>query len=314
LQASHLCLYIALLLNLIFKLDIMKKIYLLAVFALGLGLSANAQFEDDLEVYSTGPLFTPRWTTWSGENTGNENVIISEDQAFDGTKSVFIDNVGGGQDAILDIGGLKTAGVWSLAWKMYIPAGSTGYFNIQGNVTPNANDNQEFYTGNITLVAGTMSDDGGSTDLVYPEDQWFDFSIELDVDASTYELKLNSSTGGVQTKGASATGFGGADFYADNSTNNYYVDAVRFAEGVLGADDFSGDVFSVFPNPVVNTLNIKSAIAVDNVTIYDVLGKQVLSVNPDAISPSVDMSALSSGAYLVNVTIGNASKTIKVLK
>jgi hypothetical protein len=136
----------------------------------------------------------------------------------------------------------------------------------------------------------------------------------MDVDNSTYELKVNSSTGGITAKGATATGFGGADLFADNATNNYYIDAVRFAEGVLGADDFSGDVFSVFPNPVVNTLNIKSAIAVDNVTIYDVLGKQVLSVNPDAISPSVDMSALSSGAYLVNVTIGNASKTIKVLK
>ena len=100
----------------------------------------------------------------------------------------------------------------------------------------------------------------------------------------------------------------------DGNGTNFWLDEVQIAQGLLGADDFSGDVFSVFPNPVVNTLNIKSAIAVDNVTIYDVLGKQVLSVNPDAISPSVDMSALSSGAYLVNVTIGNASKTIKILK
>ncbi|HAV55400.1 MAG TPA: T9SS C-terminal target domain-containing protein, partial [Aequorivita sp.] len=35
---------------------------------------------------------------------------------------------------------------------------------------------------------------------------------------------------------------------------------------------------------------------------------------PGAISPKVDMSGLSSGAYLVQVTIGNATKTVKVLK
>ncbi len=292
----------------------MKKIYLLAVFALGLGLSANAQFTDDIEAYSLGPVFTPRWTTWDGVNDGNQNAIATDDQAFDGTQSMVINTSGGGQDAVLNVGSLKTSGTWSIAWQMYVPSGATAYFNLQGNVLPNANANLEFYTGNVTMVGGVLTDDGGTDTIPYPEDEWFDFSAVINVDDSTYELKINGATGGVTAKGASATGFGGADFFADNATNTYYVDAVRFAEGLLGADDFSGDVFSVFPNPVVNTLNIKSASVIDNVTIYDVLGKQVLSVSPDAISPSVDMSALSSGAYLVNVTIGNATKTIKVLK
>lgn len=291
----------------------MKKIYLLAVFALGLGFSANAQFTDDIESYGLGPVFTPRWTTWDGNNDGAQNAIVTEDQAFDGDQSILIGPNTNGQDAVLDFEGLKTSGIWSVGWQMYIPSGSTGYFNVQGNVTPNANTNLEFYSGDITLVGGAVSDTGGSEGLTYPEDEWFDLSIVCDVDALTYEVKINGTSGGAQTA-EGVTGLGGIDFFADNATNTYYVDTVRFVSGLLGADEFSGDVFSVYPNPVVDVLNIKSASTIDNVTIYDVLGKQVLSVNPDAVSPSVDMSALSSGAYLVNITIGDASKTIKVLK
>ena len=87
-----------------------------------------------------------------------------------------------------------------------------------------------------------------------------------------------------------------------------------FAEGSLGAEDFNADVFSVYPNPVVNTLNINSADAVQNVTVYDVLGKVVMNLNPGVVSPSLDMSALSSGAYIVNVTINGTSKSVKVIK
>ena len=67
-------------------------------------------------------------------------------------------------------------------------------------------------------------------------------------------------------------------------------------------------------NPVRDILNISSKAAVDIITVYDILGKIVLQDQPDVISPSINMGALASGAYLVNVTIGNASKTIKIIK
>ncbi len=79
-------------------------------------------------------------------------------------------------------------------------------------------------------------------------------------------------------------------------------------------EDFNSEVFSIYPNPVQNVLNIKSATNIDSVVVYDILGKIVLQENPAKVSPSIDMSSLTSGAYLVKVTIGNASKTVKVLK
>ena len=39
-----------------------------------------------------------------------------------------------------------------------------------------------------------------------------------------------------------------------------------------------------------------------------------MNLNPGVVSPSLDMSALSSGAYIVNVTINGTSKSVKVIK
>ena len=83
---------------------------------------------------------------------------------------------------------------------------------------------------------------------------------------------------------------------------------------LLGSNDFEANSFRFYPNPVKDVLNINTVSIVDVITVYDVLGKVVLQANPDTISPSIEMSALSSGAYLVQVTIGNASKTVKVIK
>ncbi len=289
----------------------MKKIYLLAATAL-FALSANAQFMDDVESYPVGPLHAGNWSSWSGA-AGGEDVIVTEAQANDGTKSIVVNTAG--QDALLTTGGAATeSGLWTMNFKMYVPTGKSAYFNIQGSDTPG----DSFLSGDVyfNTANGAPGEavDGDDT-FNFPHDAWFDVQLIVDMDDTSYSIKIDGVTG-VDGKAfnAAADKFASVDLFFAAPTDEYYIDSVNFMSGLLGADDFSADVFTVYPNPVVNTLNIRSAASVDNVTIYDVLGKQVLSVNPDAISPSVDMSNLSSGAYLVNVTIGNASKTIKVLK
>ena len=108
---------------------------------------------------------------------------------------------------------------------------------------------------------------------------------------------------------------GGIRFFSIDGNNDLYIDDVVYGDNIIAAvDDFSADVFSVYPNPVRDVLNISSKVAVDFITVYDILGNIILQAQPDVISPSINMSALQSGTYLVNITIGNASKTIKVIK
>ncbi|MDX1463217.1 MAG: T9SS type A sorting domain-containing protein [Marinirhabdus sp.] len=294
----------------------MRKIYLLAIVVFGMVASANAQFTDDIENYALGNLFTDRWTTWDGNDDGVQNAIVTNEQSLSGNASILIGpNDVQAQDAVLDFQGVADSGIWTLVFQMYVPSGNTGYFNLQGSVDPNANANLEFLSSDITLVGGTLTDANEGFTGSYPEDEWFEVKVEVDVDGQTYDISLNGSSIGSQAFNDPAiTVWGGLDLFADSATNTYYIDDVQLVEGVLGADDFSASNFSIYPNPVQNRLNIQSSEIVDAVVVYDVLGKVVMSATPGVISPSIDMSALSSGAYLVNVTINGASKTVKVVK
>ncbi|MGB0949753.1 MAG: hypothetical protein ACPGU0_06565, partial [Marinirhabdus sp.] len=126
----------------------MKTIYSLAVL-LVMTLTVQAQFTDDIESYATGPVFNDIWTTWDGNDDGVQNAIVSTTQAASGTQSIFIGPSSGGQDAVLDFGSAAPAGsgLWNAHFMMYVPAGNSAYFNIQGNTIPNANANLEFMTG-----------------------------------------------------------------------------------------------------------------------------------------------------------------------
>jgi len=301
----------------------MKKIYLMA-FALGaFAFTSNSQIlTEDFESYSNfEPIFGGIWTTWDGTNDGAQNMLAVTAQAFEGDLSGFIGAGEGPQDAVLDFPGAAfTTGTYTLQFRMYIPTGSSGYYNLQGDVDPSANDNLDFLSNNVTFLDGTMRitpdpDPNSATVgevIPYPSDEWFTVTNIVDLDADTYEIIVNGNSATAIATGSD--NYGGVDFFASQTNNQAYFDNIVLIEGLLGVDDFSADVFSVYPNPVQDILNIQSRASVDSVVIYDVLGKRVLSVQPDAISPSIDMSNLRSGAYMVNITIGNATKTVKVMK
>ena len=82
----------------------------------------------------------------------------------------------------------------------------------------------------------------------------------------------------------------------------------------LSANSFDSNAFLAYPNPVKDVLNLEYNSEISNVRVINLLGQEVISRNINANSTQVDMSQLSAGAYIVNVTVGNAVKTIKVVK
>lgn len=61
-------------------------------------------------------------------------------------------------------------------------------------------------------------------------------------------------------------------------------------------------------------LNLSFTQNISEVTVYNLLGQQVLFTKMNSNKGQVDMSNLSSGSYLVKVNTENAAKTIKVIK
>ncbi|MGQ2984708.1 Ig-like domain-containing protein [Flavobacterium sp.] len=83
---------------------------------------------------------------------------------------------------------------------------------------------------------------------------------------------------------------------------------------VLGKEDFNHTAFRVYPNPVKDVLTISYTSEITSVAVFNLLGQQVLSKQPNANEVKVDLSSLAEATYIVNVTVGDTVKTIKVVK
>ena len=75
-------------------------------------------------------------------------------------------------------------------------------------------------------------------------------------------------------------------------------------------------IFSVFPNPVHDILNIgtKKTIEVKSISIYDMLGQIVIAVPNAQNSLKVDVSKLSPGNYFLKMTTDKGNSSIKFIK
>ena len=72
--------------------------------------------------------------------------------------------------------------------------------------------------------------------------------------------------------------------------------------------------FSIYPNPVQNTLNVSATATVDSVSIFDLTGRQVLRATPNAAAFSLDVANLNKGLYLVSLKAGDQEMTTKLVK
>ena len=80
-------------------------------------------------------------------------------------------------------------------------------------------------------------------------------------------------------------------------------------------ENILNSTFSVYPNPTSNVLNIESTQEIDNVTVFNLLGQNVASFSKNEITnSSIDMSELSKGLYLVKITSGDKTQTLRVTK
>ena len=117
-------------------------------------------------------------------------------------------------------------------------------------------------------------------------------------DADQYML-LNVAMGGIS--GAIDPNFQEGDMV---------IDYVRIYQNTASIEeDFKSEV-KLYPNPVKDILHIQSTVEIDKVVIYDMVGAQVLTATSDL----VDLSALKSGVYLINISSGEQLIQKKIIK
>lgn len=87
---------------------------------------------------------------------------------------------------------------------------------------------------------------------------------------------------------------------------------------LLYVDENEEDIveFTLFPNPVINNINFKFPVDIDEMqlTIVNLLGKNVFVSKISKNNPTANISQLAQGMYIVQMKFDNQSKAIKLLK
>ncbi|EPR72674.1 hypothetical protein ADIWIN_2287 [Winogradskyella psychrotolerans RS-3] len=148
------------------------------------------------------------------------------------------------------------------------------------------------------------------------------------IDGETYNLNIGGTNPPTQTleginSGDLITGLAVSTTYywsidvvnCFGATTTTTVWSFTTDDTLLSIDENALTTFSVYPNPTANILNIKSSQEIDNVTVFNLLGQNVASFSKNEITnSSIDMSELSNGLYLVKITSGDKTQTLRVTK
>lgn len=181
-----------------------------------------------------------------------------------------------------------------------------------------------FYTNGINLVGGTtykIAYDYGGTGTTFPEKLKVSYGNSANAAAMTTLLadhpNVNSSTPVNNfvnfTPATSGVYYFGFNAYSIADQFYLFVDNI-VVDVALSNSDFDNSNFLAYPNPVRDILNISYTTEISSVRVINMIGQEVISKNINTTSTQVDMSELSAGTYIVNVTVGDSVKTLKVIK
>ena len=203
-------------------------------------------YSEGFEGFSAGDYIASSapWTTWSGSGYGSdEDAQVSTEYAFEGVNSLNIYGssiAGGPMDVLLPVG--LNGGEYNASFWMYIPEGSSGYYNVQEDVSPGvgwAFDVSFTVSGEVQIVADEATVGTG----IFPHDEWFQMYHNLDMDNNLATLSIDGVT---LNSFPFDSPFGGINFwgFGDGATmGNYFVDEIAITlpgNGIIGACTYPG--------------------------------------------------------------------------
>jgi uncharacterized protein YaiE (UPF0345 family) len=98
------------------------------------------------------------------------------------------------------------------------------------------------------------------------------------------------------------------------TTQTNWVSGGSFTTYALGIDTFSMDKIKLYPNPVKSIFTISLDKKITKVSVFNLLGQEVLTKSVNSNETTVDVAHLTAGTYLVKITSGDETKTVKIIK
>jgi hypothetical protein len=104
------------------------------------------------------------------------------------------------------------------------------------------------------------------------------------------------------------------NFGTVGSGQTYYFDDMKFGAAALGVNSFNASNIRMYPNPTSAVFTIEANDVIENVSLYNVLGQEVLVRNSNSNSVTLDVANLQTGVYVVKTMIGGVTATSRLVK
>jgi hypothetical protein len=179
---------------------------------------------------------------------------------------------------------------------------------------------------NPTYTSGSMGINGDDAIELYENGQIIDVfgDVNNDFSGEAYDYldgwayrKSNTGPDGntFTTANWTYSGVDGLEGGTNNATAATPFPIGAYANTAASIRNNTIEGFATYPNPVTNKrFTIKSnSSETKEVSIFNVLGKRVLSSSFSGVKSDVDVSSISSGLYILKVTEGTKTATSKLV-
>lgn len=295
----------------------MKKFLLLAGLVTSTLAISQTLYEEGFEGFSAGDYVSdsPVWITWGNGQEGTAgDAQISSDQAHSGANSlhIYANTASGGPMDVVLLAGLD-GGVYEASMWMYVPEGSSAYFNVQEDAVPGvgwAFEATFAFTGDMQVVKDGATVGTGS----FPLSTWFQVSHLIDMDSDVITMTIDGAEVGTW---AFDSPFGGVNFYGmgDGTTvGNYYVDDILVTAPTQVEEPANELAFVFGPNPATNYINIQGQPDKALVRIHALNGQLVHEQIVTGMNRGQAIQLnLNEGIYFLEVNAGNQRSTQRLV-
>ncbi len=289
--------------------------------------AATAGHFEDFDSYNVGDYIVAsdpaNWDVWPGGTPGGAYDMQIDDAQGNGGNSLRVFN-SDGTDVVLEFGEAFSTGYFYYSMDMYIVA--DGYINFQEQVNIGAAWNMS-----ITMIGGVLDVEidgasvltGAYSSTPTGGPVWNTFEFECDYSTGTWEVFVNGNSQGTFVNPdpvASVNIYPGAgvEYYLDNvewgalkddaCRSTTRTEAVVTVEDCSNINELSNGNLDIYPNPNNGLFTISNSEDIVEVTITDVHGKIVQSINEINLNKiDVDLTNLERGMYMVNIETSNGT-------
>lgn len=103
--------------------------------------------------------------------------------------------------------------------------------------------------------------------------------------------------------------------FTTSMPENIAFDIIVASQDILAIEDNQVAVnITMYPNPAKSFVRFNTSEIIDNITIFNMLGQKVLSLDGNSNQLELDVNSLSTGTYIAKVQAGNEAQALQFIK